>query len=272
MMEVVCLCHAKEGLASFAKSNFVCGAYAHIANLCHHLILLSRCMKIPQELKIMGLNPDLSPQDLDGAAHEHAFVCRSRCPAQKTPGKSSLFPTEHIESSEWIVAWHAMKTIEKAMSFLRTHVAAGTRDAVMKDPKVAKMFHDAATIVRDRLKARPQDSASLEVPNLCTDSDVEEPNEPILIHDDDVNHYDFDEEENDADDEIFVLGHGRPRPDQPDLPPAQRAAHLPPPPQVNFAESVQFVVEATGCNRRAAIDALMAHNTADDAILWLLKH
>jgi hypothetical protein len=225
-------------------------------------------MKIPQELKIMGLNPASSPQDLDGAAHEHAFVCPSRCPPRKTPGNSSLFPTENVESSEWIVAWHAMKTIEKALSFLRTHVAAGTRDAVMKDPKVAKLFHDAATIVRDRLKARPQDSASLKVPHLSVDSDVE--GGPILI-DDDVNDYDFEEEDSDAGDGIFVLGHGRPRPHELGLPPAQRAAHPPPPQQVDFTESVQFIMEATGCNRRAAIDALMAHDTAEDAIVWLLK-
>jgi hypothetical protein len=220
----------------------------------------------------MGLNPTSSNQDLDGAAHEHAFECPSRCPPRKTPGNSSLFPTEHIDSSEWIVAWHAMKTIEKAMSFLRTHVAAGTRDVVMKDPKVVEMFRDAATIVRDRLLARPQDSASLEVPSLCTDSDFEEAIEPYVIDDDDINNYDVDEEDDDG---IFVLGHGRPRPDQLDLPLAQRAARPPPPPpppqQVDFAQSVQFVVEATGCNRRAAIDALMAHNTADDAILWLLN-
>jgi hypothetical protein len=231
-------------------------------------------MKIPPEVKLMVLNPETSPHDLIGAAHEHAFVCRSRCPARKTPGKSSLFPTENPQSSsDWIVAWHAMKTIQKAMSFLRTHVAAGTRHVVMKDPKVEKMFHDAAAIVRDRLKARPQDSVSLEVPNLCTDSDVEEPTEliePVLIGDDDVNDYNFEEEDSDPDD-IFVAGNMRPRP-HPDLPPAQRAAHVHPAEQVTFDEEVLFIMEATGCNRRAAIDTLMAHNTAHEAILWILNN
>ncbi len=64
---------------------------------------------------------------------------------------------------------------------------------------------------------------------------------------------------------------GGPRPNQLDLPPAQRAAHLPPAQHVNFAEEVIFVVEATGCNRRAAINALMAQDTAEDAIVWLLN-
>lgn len=216
------------------------------------------------------MGPISSRRDLDHAAHEHVFECRSRCPTLKTPGNSSLFPTEHADSSEWIVAWHAMKTIEKAMSFLRANVSAATRDAVMKNPEVAKMFEDAATIVRDRLKARPQDSASLQVPGLITDSDVEEPCQPILISDDD-----YDEEDDDEDD-VFVLGHGRPRPHQLDLPPAQRAAHLPPAQRVahqrvNFDKEVLFVMDATGCNRRAAIDALKAFNTAEEAILWLLN-
>ncbi len=218
------------------------------------------CLKIPQEVKIMG--PNSNSKDLDGAAHEHAFQCRSRCPARMTPGNSSLFPTEDSESSEWIVAWHAMKTIEKAISFLRANVSRGTRDAVMKNPEVAKMFHDAATIVRDRLKARPQDCASLQVPELSTDSDAEESSQPINVIDDDD--YDFDEEE--EDDGIFVLGQRRPAQHAAHLPPAQRVAHN----RVNFPEEVQFVMDATGCNRRAEIDALQAHNTADGAILWLL--
>ena len=217
----------------------------------------------------MGLNPNASSQDLDNAAHEHAFVCPSRCPARKTPGNSCLFPTEDMESSEWIVAWHAMKAIEKAMSFLRTHVAAGARDAVMKVPEVARMFDDAATIVRDRLQARPQDSASLEVPNLCdicTDSDVEEEGSgPIIISDD--------EADSDDDDEIFIARNMRPRPPPHlDLPPAQRAAHVHPAQQATFDEEVLFLMEATGCNRRAAIDTLTAHNTAHEAILWILNN
>jgi hypothetical protein len=216
-------------------------------------------MKVPKAVKIMG--PNSSRQDLDHAAHEHVFECRSRCPSHKTPGDSALFPTEHEDSSEWIVAWHAMKSIEKAMSFLRTNISAVTRDAVMKNPEVAKMFDDAATIVRDRLKARPQDSASLQVPGLSTESDVEEPSHPIVIHDDD-----FDEEDDDEED-VFFLGHGRPRPQQLDFPPAQRVAHQ----RVSFDEEVQFVMDATGCNRRAAIDALHTHTTADEAILWLLN-
>jgi hypothetical protein len=119
-----------------------------------------------------------------------------------------------------------MKTIKKAMSFLRTHVAAGTRDAVMKDPEVARMFHDAATIVRDRLQARPQDSASLVVPNLCNHTDVEEEGSgPIIISDD--------ESDSDGDDEIFVARNMRPRPHL-DLPPAQRAAHVHPAQDVAF--------------------------------------
>lgn len=223
-------------------------------------------MKIPQAVKIMG--PNSSRQDLDHAAHEHVFQCRSRCPAPKTPGNSSLFPTEHVDSSAWIVAWHATKTIEKALSFLRVNVSAGTRDAVMKTPEVAKMFDDAVTIVRDRLKARPQDSASLQVPGLSTDSDVEETHQPILIDDND---YDVDEEDDD-DDDVFVIRYGQPQPHQLDRLPVQRAAYVPPARQrVNYDEEVQFVVDATGCNRRAAIDALQAHNTADEAILWLLK-
>lgn len=216
-------------------------------------------MKVPQAVKIMG--PQSRCKDLDTAAHNHAFECRSRCPKHKTPGNSCLFPTEHEDSSEWIVAWHAMKTIEKAMYFLRTYVSVVTRNAVMKNPDVAKMFEDAATIVRDRLKVRPQDSASLQVPGLNTDSDVEEPSQPILIDDD------YEDEEDDDEDEIFVLGHGRPRFNQLDFPPAQRVAHQ----RVTFDEEVQFVVDATGCNRRAAIDALHTHRTADDAILWLLN-
>ncbi len=155
-----------------------------------------------------------------------------------------------------------MKTIEKAMSFLRTHVAAGTRDAVMKDPKVAKMFHDAATIVQDRLRARPQDSASLEAPSLCTDSDVEEISGPFIVSDD--------EADSDGEHEIFVAGNMRPRPYQQNLPPAQRVAHDAHEPMIDFDEQVQFVMEATGCNRRAAIDALHTHRTAHGAILWLL--
>ena len=236
--------------------------------------LSRRCMKIPLAVKIMG--PNSSPQDLDHAAHEHVFECSSRCPTLKTPGNSSLFPTEHAESSEWIVAWHAMKNIEKALAFLRANVSAVTRDAVMKCPEVATMFADAATIVRDRLKARPQDAASLEVPGLSTDSDVEEPYQPILIDDQD---YDFAEEEDDEDD-VFVLRNGRPQPVPPalpaHLPPAQRAAvHVPPAqraaqPRVDFDEEVQFVMDAASCNRRAAVDALQAFNTAHEAILWLL--
>jgi hypothetical protein len=215
-------------------------------------------MKVPQAVKILG--PNSSRQDLDHAAHEHVFECRSRCPSRKTPGNSALFPTEHEDSSEWIVAWHAMKSIEKAMSFLRTNISAVTRDAVMKNPEVAKMFDNAATIVRDRLKARPQDSASLRVPGLSTESD-EEPSQPILIDDDD-----FDEDHDDEED-VFVLGHGRPRPHQLDVPAAQRVALE----RVTFDEKVQFVMDATGCNRRAAIDALHMHHTADEAILWLLN-
>ncbi len=213
----------------------------------------------------MGLFPNASTQDIDGAAHEHAFVCRSRCPERKTPGNSSLFPTENIESSEWIVAWHAMKNIQKALCFLRTHVPAGTRDAVMRDPNVVKMFDDAATIVRDRLQARPQDCASLEVPNLCIDSDDEEPGKQIVTSDDEADSY--------SDDDI-VAGNMRPRPHQLDLPLAQRAAHVAPAQQVTatFAEEVQFIVDATGCNRRAAIDTLTAHNNAHEAILWLLNN
>ena len=124
----------------------------------------------------------------------------------------------------------------------------------------------------DRLKARPQDSASLEVPNLCTDSDVEEPTEPtepILIGDDDINEYNL--EDNSDSEDIFVAGNMRPRP-HPVLPPAQRAAHGPPAQQVTFDEEVLFIMEATGCNRRAAIDTLTAHNTAHEAILWILNN
>ena len=94
-------------------------------------------MKTPPEVKLMVLNPETSSHDLDGAAHEHAFVCRSRCPARKTPGKSSLFPTENNESSEWIVAWHAMKTIEKAMSINDQPVVVDFR--VHKDAMVWPM-------------------------------------------------------------------------------------------------------------------------------------
>ena len=263
-------CKGRPGL--LCKVKFCLWCVCTYRQFMPFISLSRRCMKTPPEVKLMVLNPETSSHDLDGAAHEHAFVCRSRCPARKTPGKSSLFPTENNESSEWIVAWHAMKTIEKAMSFLRTHVAAGTRDVVMKDPKVAKMFHDAATIVRDRLKARPQDSASLEVPNLCTDSDVEEPTEPtepILIGDDDINEYNL--EDNSDSEDIFVAGNMRPRP-HPVLPPAQRAAHGPPAQQVTFDEEVLFIMEATGCNRRAAIDTLTAHNTAHEAILWILNN
>lgn len=153
-------CKGRPGL--FCKVKFCLWCVCTHCKFMLFISLSRRCMKIPQELKVMGLNPNASSHDLDNVAHEHAFACTSRCPARKTPGNSCLFPTEDMESSEWIVAWHAMKTIEKAMSFLRTHVAAGARDAVMKNPEVARMFHDAATIVRDRLQARPQDSASLE--------------------------------------------------------------------------------------------------------------
>jgi hypothetical protein len=38
----------------------------------------------------------------------------------------------------------------------------------------------------------------------------------------------------------------------------------------HFDEEVQFVMDATSCTRRAAIDALQAFNTAHDAILWIL--
>ena len=224
-------------------------------------------MKIPQAVKIMGPNADR--RDLDHVAHEHAFECRSKCPPHKTPGNSALFPTEHEDSSEWIVAWHAMKNIEKALDFLRRNVAAVTRDAVMKSPEVRKLFADAATIVQDRLKTRPQDAISLQVPPLSTDSDIEEPAQPIVIDDDD---YDFEEDE---EDDIFVLGNGRPRNVPPALPPALPAALPPAPPRaaprrVDFDEEVEFVMTATNCNRRAAIDALQAFNTADEAILWLL--
>ena len=211
------------------------------------------------------MGPNANRRELDHVAHEHAFECRSRCPPLKTPGKSALFPTEHQDSSEWIIAWHSMKTIQKALAFLRGNVSAVTRDAVMKSPEVEKLFADAATIVADRLNARPQDAASLQVPGLSTDSDIEESAQLILIDDDD---YDFEEDE---EDDIFVLGNGRPRNVPPALPPA-----LPPAPpraaprRVDFDEEVEFVMTATNCNRRAAIDALQAFNTADEAILWLL--
>ena len=215
-------------------------------------------MKIPKAVKIMG--PHASREALDGINHEHAFECRSRCPARKTPGNSALYPTENMESSEWIVAWHAMKTIEKAMSFLHAYVPAGTRHAVMTNLEVVKLFDDAATIIRDRLRSRPQDSASLQVPSLSIDSDDEDPSQPVIVDDDDL--------DEDSDDDMFVQGHVRPRPHQHNLPPAQRVAHDA---QIDFDEQVQFVMEATGCNRRAAIDALHTHRTAHGAILWLLN-
>jgi hypothetical protein len=242
------------------------------------LIYSGRCMKIPKAVKIMG--PNASRLELSAVAHEHAFECRSRCPAHNTPGKSSLYPTEDIEKSEWIVAWHAMKTIEKALSFLRTNVSVVTRDAVLECPEVAKMFEERATIVRDRLQARPQDSASLHVPEISADSDIEEPMQPIVIDDDD----DYSEED---DDDVWVLGQGRPRHQvQGPLQPAAPAAHrvhslrpLPPPSpplthkqDLPFADAIDFVMAACQVNRRAAIDALDMHGASPEAaVMWLLQ-
>lgn len=240
-------------------------------------------MKVPQAVKIMG--PNASRLELDAVAHEHAFECRSRCPAPKTPGNSSLYPTENVESSEWIVAWHAMKTIEKALSFLRANVSAVTRDAVLECPEVVRMFEERATIVRDRLRARPQDSASLQVPEISADSDIEEPMQPIIVDDDDF------EEDDDEDEDVFVLGHGRPRPQvqgppQPAalefrLNPAHQVHSLRPPQpspplthkqDLRFEDAIDFVMAACQVNRRAALDALDMHaGSPEAAVMWLLQ-
>ena len=183
-----------------------------------YLIYSDRCMKVPHVVKIMG--PNASRQDLDAVAHEHAFECPSRCPTEKTPGKSSLYPTESMEKSEWIGAWHAMKTIEKALSFLRTNVSAVTRDAVLEDPHVQRLFDEQSSIVRDRLRLFPDNSASLHVPEISADSDVEQ---PIRIDDDD--------DEEDDDEDVFVLP--RPqvqRPPQPAAPAAHQVHCLRPQP------------------------------------------
>jgi hypothetical protein len=235
------------------------------------------CLRVPRLVSVLGPNSTL--QDRDGACHRHVFACPLAPLASSTPGKSRLYPTEDAENSEWIIAWHHLQNIKKALRFLREMVSPNTASAVMAATDVAKMFADAGDFIRDRLTKFPEDRLLLRLPELKLDdyrfNSFEVPFDVSSSSDsDDLPagrlHMRVPRGVGD-DDDAGVLGHVRPRPNQLDLPPAQRAVHLPPAQHVNFAEEVQFVVEATGCSRRAAIDALMAQDTAEDAIVWLLN-
>jgi hypothetical protein len=164
-----------------------------------------------------------------------------------------LFPTECSENSEWIVAWHHLQSINKALQFLREFVAPNTAAAVMTSTDIAKKVADAADVVQERLKKFPQDRCLLKLPELHLDS-----------HD----RVDADGESDNSDqssedgDEVFVIGRPRPRPV-----PAER-------PELwqHFEGVVQFVMDSCAVNRRAATDALFAHNrNPERAIAFLLQ-
>lgn len=222
------------------------------------------CLRVPNSVKLLG--PNASAQDRGHACHRHIFDCPMAPPASSVPGKSCLYPTEDMEKSEWIVAWHHLQSIHKALKFLREFVPPNTAAAVMADPGVAKNFADAADCVYDRVKQFPQDGNLLTVPTMTLDLDT---NEKFQVEDDDS-----------SSDEDFIIAPPRVRPaGQPRGPVAfpPPAARSPPPerrPQLwnRFELDVEFIMEACNCNRRQATDALFANNRdPQQAVAYLLE-
>jgi NACalpha-BTF3-like transcription factor len=172
-----------------------------------------------------------------------------------------LFPTEHPENSEWIAAWHHLQSINKALKFLREFVTPNTAAAVMAAADIAKMFGDAADVVQDRLKKRPQDRCLLKLPAF--NLDLHERIVRVEVEDD------SDVSDQSSDDDFMPAPANRnrmrarlPAPlvdrhqhDEEGPAPAER-------PELwqRFEGMVQFVMDSCAVNRRAATDALFAND------------
>jgi hypothetical protein len=191
-----------------------------------------------------------------------------------------LYPTEDkfAENSEWIVAWHHLQTIKQSLKFLREMVAPNTASAVMAQTDIAKMFDCAADFIRDRLKKFPQDRRLLRLPALKLDDSRFNSVDVSSSSDSDylplpagrmrvrVPHAgDDSDDDDDDDDDVHVIGHPRPRPLAPPPGPEER-------PQLwqRFEDVVQFVMDSCNVNRRAATDALFAHDRNPEAAIGYL--
>ena len=253
-----------------------CGGRAGVFCQAHFCLW---CLRVPKLVSVLG--PNSTAQDRDGACHRHVFACPLAPPASSTPGNSRLFPTEDksAQNSEWIVAWHHLQTIQKALKFLREMVAVNTASAVMAATDVAKMFADAADFIRDRLKKFPQDRRLLRLPALTLDDSrfdsVEVPFDVSSSSDSDYlpalpagrmrMRVPRPGDDSDDDDDVHVIGNPRPRPLTP--PPAlQERVQL----LQRFEDNVQFVMDACNVNRRAATDALFAHERDPGAAIAFL--
>jgi hypothetical protein len=231
------------------------------------------CLRVPKLVSVLG--PHSTEQDRDGACHRHVFACPLAPPGSSTPGSSRLFPTEDptSENSEWIVAWHHLQTIKTALKFLREMVQPNTAAAVMAAPEVSKLFADAAEFIQDRLKKRPVDRRLLVLPALKLDDprfdSVHHGSVDVPSSDSSDSDYvpalpagrmrmrvprGVRDDSDDDDDDVHVIGNPHPRPQTP--PPALEArAHL----FQRFEDNVKFVMDSCDVNRRAATDALFAH-------------
>lgn len=227
------------------------------------------CLRVPNTVRLLG--PNATARERSDACHSHIFHCPMAPPGSGTPGKSRLFPTEHEDSSDWIIAWHQLKTIEKALKFLRDFVAPNIASAVMAAPDIAMKFAGATACVEDRLKKFPQDSALLQLPRLMH-PDLQERVERFEVEDDsddssDVDfipagrmrmqlpapvdqRHDVDDDDDNDDENDFEIGRPRPRP-----PPAERHEIW-----QRFEGMVQFVMDSCAVNRRAATDALFSND------------
>jgi len=230
------------------------------------------CLRVPKLVSVLG--PHSTEQDRDGACHRHVFACPLAPPGSSTPGNSRLFPTEDptAENSEWIVAWHHLQTIKKALKFLREMVQPNTAAAVMAAPEVIKSFADAAEFIQDRLKKRPVDRRLLVLPALTLDDSrfdsVHGLGGLVDVSSSDSSDSDYVPalpagrmrmrvprgvgDDSDDDDDVHVIGNPRPRTPPPAL--EERAQLF-----QRFEDNVQFVMDACNVNRRAATDALFAH-------------
>jgi hypothetical protein len=200
--------------------------------------------------------------------HSHIWNCPVAAVSSCTPGKSRLFPCGVEDDSSWIVAWHAVKSMEKALTFIRSQYVPSTitKKAEVKSPEFVKMYNDAAEVVKDHLKRSPEDHHSLRMPALDSDSDHDSDDEVLPMSPGRMRMRvpspadDGDDDESSDDD--YVVGFARPRSPLPVHRPEPRVPRVPPPEQAwgQFENMVQFVMDSCAVNRRAATDALFAND------------
>lgn len=222
------------------------------------------CMRVPQEVQLLG--PNASDEDMGNACHRHVFQCPLAPHEPLLPNPSRLFPTKDEEDIDWIVAWHRLHAINKALKFLREFVAPNTAAAVFNSKDILQMFEEAADVVRALLKKAPADCRLLQLPVLKLDPDMGDQEEMLELSDS--------SNESSEDDYVF-------RPQLPVIPRMRVPPRAIAPPRADlpqeriwdhFQLNVQFIMDACNCNRRQATDALFANDRDPlQAIEYLLR-